>query len=44
MILGVCKKLERITGINVWIFRILFICFGFSFVGVVVYFGLYLFL
>ena len=35
--LGVCKNLEMSTGIDAWIWRLLFIIFGCSFIGIVVY-------
>jgi len=41
MILGVCEKLERIFGIDAWIFRILFIVFGCSGTGIFIYLLLY---
>ena len=37
MILGVCEQLERNTGINAWIWRLLFIFFGCSGTGILIY-------
>ncbi|MBQ8607661.1 MAG: PspC domain-containing protein [Bacteroidaceae bacterium] len=34
---GVCSGLGKYTNINPWIFRLLFILFGFTTVGVIVY-------
>ena len=40
MILGVCEQLEQKTGIDDWIWRIIFIVFGFSGTGILVYLAL----
>ena len=37
MILGVCEQLEKNTGIDAWLFRILFLIFGFSGTGLIIY-------
>lgn len=37
MILGVCEKLEKNTGIDAWIFRLLFLFFGMSGTGILIY-------
>ena len=37
MILGVCEKLGQQTNVNPWVFRLLFLFFGLSWTGVIVY-------
>jgi len=44
MILGVCEKLEKKSGIDAWIFRMLFLIFGFSLAGIFFYIFLDLFI
>jgi len=44
MILGVCEKLEQKIGIDAWFFRIMFILFGFSGTGIIIYLLLYFWL
>lgn len=34
---GICSGLEKALGINAWIFRILFVVFGFTILGIIVY-------
>jgi phage shock protein PspC (stress-responsive transcriptional regulator) len=44
MIFGVCERLEKNTGIDAWFFRVLFILFGFSGTGILIYFLLNFFI